>query len=244
MSTAELIITLPDGTQKKVAAGTPVGVFVAEQIGRGLAKAALGAKLNGKTVDLFKPLDVDASLEVLTPKSDGGQEMLRHSAAHVVASAAQRLFPEAKVTIGPVVPEVPGWDYPGFYYDFDYEPFTPEDLEKIEAEIEPDRRKGTCRSRDASCRSTRPSRCSRRWARTSRWRSSRTSSPRASKTVSLYRHGDWVDLCRGPHVPDTGRSASSSCSRRGRLLARRHRNKQLQRIYGTASSTRRRSRRT
>src|SRR5271170_979525 len=125
-------ITLPDGTQKQTPAGTTVGAFVETQIGRGLAKAALGAKLDGKLVDLSTALTADARLQVMTSKDPEGRELMRHSAAHIVASAAQRLFPDAKVTIGPVIPEVPGWDYPGFFYDFDYEKgFTPENLEQI-----------------------------------------------------------------------------------------------------------------
>jgi threonyl-tRNA synthetase len=233
MSASEITVTLPDGTQKKVAAGTPIGTFVAEQIGRGLAKAALGAKLNGKTVDLFKTIDTDASLEVLTPKSEGGQEMLRHSAAHVVASAVQRLFPKAKVTIGPVVPEVPGWDFPGFYYDFDYEAgFTPEELQKIEEESNRVVKENVPFSRrdlpiDEAIG------VFEKMGENFKVEIIRDLAERGESVVSLYRHGEFEDLCRGPHIPETGRigviklAFSSGAYWRGD-----HRNKQLQRVYG------------
>src|SRR3954466_16334586 len=123
---ASVTITLPDGTHKDVAAGTTVAEFVRTQIGAGLAKAALFARYDGADVDLARPLDHSAALSIYTPKNPEGLDLVRHDAAHIVASVVQRLFPGTQVTIGPHTEE-------GFYYDFfRKEPFTPEDLEKIE----------------------------------------------------------------------------------------------------------------
>src|SRR6266545_4998631 len=119
-------VTLPDGSQKQAARGTTVLDFVKVQIGAGLAKAAYFAKLDGEPVDLSRKLDRDAKLEIVTTKSPEALEVARHDAAHVMASAVQKLYPGTQVTIGPSIEE-------GFYYDFAREtPFTPEDLEKIE----------------------------------------------------------------------------------------------------------------
>lgn len=123
---ATITITLPDGSKKEAPAGIPIADFVKSSIGAGLAKAALYARVNGQDVDLSRPLESDASLQIFTPKSPEGLELIRHDAAHLVADAVQRLFPGTQVTIGPAIEE-------GFYYDFAREqPFTPEDLEKIE----------------------------------------------------------------------------------------------------------------
>src|SRR5215475_1866829 len=119
-------ITLPDGSSKQVAAGTTVADFIKTQIGSGLAKAALYAKLDGEDLDLSRPLDKSGKLTVITSKQREGLDLIRHDAAHVMASVVQRLFPGTQVTIGPHTED-------GFYYDFfRKEPFTPEDLEKIE----------------------------------------------------------------------------------------------------------------
>jgi len=124
----QVTVTLPDGSQKQAPRGMKVGDFVKESIGAGLAKAAVVAKLDGVQVDLSRALEADAKLEVLTTKAPDALEVIRHDAAHVVASAVQRLFPGTQVTIGPTIED-------GFYYDFFREqPFTPEDLERIEAE--------------------------------------------------------------------------------------------------------------
>src|SRR5260370_42657250 len=122
----QLEITLPDGSTKQVPAGTTVGEFVKTQIGQGLARAALYAKLDGEELDLSRPLSRSGKLTVFTNKSREGLDLIRHDAAHVVASVVQRLFPGTQVTSGPHTEE-------GFYYDFfRKEPFTPEDLEKIQ----------------------------------------------------------------------------------------------------------------
>src|ERR1051325_5569453 len=126
MSEAQVTITLPDGAKKQVAAGTPVADFVRTQIGPGLAKVALFAKYDGAEVDLSHALDHDGTLAIFTPKNPEGLDLVRHDAAHIVASVVQRLFPGTQVTIGPTTED-------GFYYDFFREkPFTPEDLEAIE----------------------------------------------------------------------------------------------------------------
>src|SRR5215212_6197903 len=122
-------VTLPDGSQKQAARGTTVLEFVKTGIGPGLAKAAYFAKLDGAPVDLARPLDRDAKLEIVTTKSPEALEVARHDAAHVLASVVQRLYPGTQVTIGPSIED-------GFYYDFAREkPFTPEDLENIEQGI-------------------------------------------------------------------------------------------------------------
>src|SRR6185312_13693536 len=126
MSDAQVTITLPDGATKSVPAGTTVADFVRTQIGPGLAKVALAAKLDDAEVDLSKKLDHDARISVITPKDPAALELIRHDAAHIVASVVQKLFPGTQVTIGPSTDE-------GFYYDFFREtPFTPDDLVKIE----------------------------------------------------------------------------------------------------------------
>jgi threonyl-tRNA synthetase len=127
MSEAQVTITLPDGSSKQVVAGTTIADFVRTAIGPGLAKAALFAKYDGAEVDLTAPLDHDGTLAIFTPKNPEGLDLVRHDAAHIVASVVQRLFPGTQVTIGPTTDD-------GFYYDFARDtPFTPEDLEKIEA---------------------------------------------------------------------------------------------------------------
>src|SRR5690242_8192085 len=124
----QITVTLPDGSQKQALRGTSIGDFVRESIGAGLAKAALFARVNGEDMDLSRPLNEDVKLQIFTSKNPEGLELIRHDAAHVVASVVQRLFPGTQVTIGPATEE-------GFYYDFFRDrPFTPEDLEKIEEE--------------------------------------------------------------------------------------------------------------
>ena len=206
---SEITITLPDGTKKTTASGTNISDFVATQIGKGLAKAALAAKVDGVLVDLSRALDHDAKLEVVTPKSAEALELTRHDAAHVVASVVQRLFPGTQVTIGPTIDD-------GFYYDFAREqPFTPEDLEKIEARPPTTRSRPTtpsCARR--SCRPT-PSSSSTVKARSSRSRSSRTSSSAAqrrsrSTTTAI---GSTSASGRTARRPAASASSSSCASR-------------------------------
>ncbi len=230
---SDLTITLPDGTQKQVPAGTDIATFVETQIGRGLAKAALAAKIDGQIVDLFTPLTRDVKIQVLTAKDSEGLDLMRHSAAHVVASAAQRLFPEVKVTIGPVVPEVPSWDHPGFYYDFDYEKgFTPEQLDEIEAEAN----KIIAAGAKFSMRRLPIAEAIavfRAKGETFKVEIIEDLAAKGTKEVSLYQHGDWEDLCRGPHVPDAAKlGVIKLAMAAGAYWRGDQRNKQLQRVYG------------
>ncbi|HVK78043.1 MAG TPA: threonine--tRNA ligase [Kofleriaceae bacterium] len=231
MSDAQITITLPDGASKQVPAGTTIAEFVRSQIGPGLAKAALFAKLDGAEVDLTRTLDRDAKLEIFTPKNPEGLDLVRHDAAHIVASVVQRLFPGTQVTIGPTTDD-------GFYYDFYREkPFTAEDLEKIEQaaneEIKADRPfVRTEVSKDEALA------LFGKLGEKFKLEIVEDIFAKGAKTLSLYRHGDWVDFCLGPHGPSTGRvGVIKLLSVAGAYWRGDHRNAQLQRIYGTAFFT-------
>lgn len=221
-------IRLPDGSVKKAARGTRIGDFVREAIGPGLAKAALAARVDGETVDLSRTLDRDASLEVITATSDEGLEVMRHSAAHIVASAVQRLYPDAQVTIGPVVED-------GFYYDFYFpQGFTPEDLEKIQAEVDRivaedapfEREEVPVEEAIALFREM---------GEDFKVEIIEDLKSQGTDKVSLYRHAGWVDLCRGPHLPTTGKAPVIKLMHVAGAYWRGDAKKpQLQRIYGTA----------
>ncbi|MCB1608573.1 MAG: TGS domain-containing protein, partial [Xanthomonadales bacterium] len=188
-------VTLPDGSQRAFDAPLSVG-DVAASIGPGLAKAALAGKIDGQLVDLSKQIDRDIQLEIVTEKHQDALEIIRHSTAHLLAQAAQRLFPRAQVTIGPVIDN-------GFYYDFAFErPFTPEDLEAIEAEMRkivqekvPVQR--SVMERDAAVDFFK--------AKGEAYKAEIIASIPSNEELSLYEQGDFIDLCRGPHIPDTGR---------------------------------------
>src|SRR5437870_5277302 len=223
-----LQITLPDGSSKQVAAGTTVADFVKTQIGTGLAKAALYAKLDDEELDLSRPLSRSGKLTVVTNKQREGLDLIRHDAAHVVASVVQRLFPGTQVTIGPSTED-------GFYYDFfRKEPFTPEDLEKIEKaaneEIKRDLpfvRKEVSREEALQLFD--------KLGETFKKEIVEDIFSKGAKTLTLYSHGDWVDFCLGPHAPSTGRiGVIKLLSVAGAYWRGDHRNPQLQRIYGTA----------
>jgi threonyl-tRNA synthetase len=231
VSDAQITITLPDGASKQVPAGTTIAEFVRSQIGPGLAKAALFAKLDGAEVDLTRTLDRDAKLEIFTPKNPEGLDLVRHDAAHIVASVVQRLFPGTQVTIGPTTDD-------GFYYDFYREkPFTAEDLEKIEQaaneEIKADRPfVRTEVSKDEALA------LFGKLGEKFKLEIVEDIFAKGAKTLSLYRHGDWVDFCLGPHGPSTGRvGVIKLLSVAGAYWRGDHRNAQLQRIYGTAFFT-------
>ena len=221
-------VTLPDGSQKETAAGTRVGDFVREQIGQGLAKAAYIAKLDGQPVDLSRPLESDARLEVVTSRSPEALEVARHDAAHVMASVVQKLYPGTQVTIGPSIED-------GFYYDFARStPFTPEDLEAIE--------KATNEAIAANHPFVReevsmPDALAlfERLGETYKVEIVRDIAARGAKTLTLYRHADWVDFCLGPHGPSTGRiGVVKLLSVAGAYWRGDPKNPMLQRIYGTA----------
>jgi threonyl-tRNA synthetase len=221
-------ITLPDGARREYPGPLTVGE-VAASIGPGLAKAALAAKVDGRVVDLSHRIEADAQLAIVTDKDADGLEIIRHSTAHLLAYAVKELFPEAQVTIGPVIEN-------GFYYDFAYKrPFTPEDLAAIEkrmgelaAKNEPVVRRVLPRD-DAIAHFK---------AQGEVYKAEIIGSIPAGEEVSLYREGGFEDLCRGPHVPSTGRLKHFKLMKvAGAYWRGDQANEQLQRIYGTAWAT-------
>jgi len=218
-------ITLPDGTVRKFDA--PVCVKdIAASIGPGLAKAALAGKVDGKVVDTSYVVDRDASIAIVTDKDPEGLEVIRHSTAHLLAYAVKELFPDAQVTIGPVIED-------GFYYDFSYKrPFTPEDLAAIE------QRMAELAKRDEPVvRSEMPRDEAVRFfeGMGEHYKAEIIASIPSSEPISLYREGGFIDLCRGPHVPSTGRLKVFKLMKvAGAYWRGDSRNEMLQRIYGTA----------
>ncbi len=220
-----LHITLPDGSVRSFEA--PLSVHdVAASIGTGLAKAALAGKVNGKLVDTSYVLDADADLAIITGKDAEGLDIIRHSTAHLMAYAVQELFPGAQVTIGPTIED-------GFYYDFAYErPFTPEDLAAIEAKMTelvkrdiPVERFEL--SRDDAVKYF--------LDLGEKYKAEIIQSIPADEVLSLYREGDFTDLCRGPHVPSTGKLKIFKLMKvAGAYWRGDSNNEMLQRIYGTA----------
>ncbi|MBF0614551.1 MAG: threonine--tRNA ligase [Magnetococcales bacterium] len=220
-----LRFTLPDGSCKELPA--PVNVAaIAAAIGTGLARAAVAGRVNGELVDLETRLDADAAIEIITPATPDGLEIVRHSTSHLMAHAVKELFPGAQVTIGPAVAD-------GFYYDFDYErPFTPEDLVAIEARMEEIANRDLPVTRHLMERQEAMD-----WfmARGERYKAEIIAEIPGGQPISLYRQGEFMDLCRGPHVPSTGRLKAFKLMRvAGAYWRGDSRNKMLQRIYGTA----------
>ncbi|CAG1000382.1 partial threonyl-tRNA synthetase, partial [Methylophilaceae bacterium] len=219
------VITLPDGSQRNYA--QPVTVAeVAQSIGAGLARAALAGKLNGRLVDTSYRIADDAALAIVTDKDMDGLEIIRHSTAHLLAHAVKELFPEAQVTIGPVIEN-------GFFYDFSYaRPFTPEDLAAIE------KRMADLAKLDLPvARRVLPRDEAVAYFRSigERYKAEIIESIPADQEVSLYSEGEFTDLCRGPHVPSTGKlKVFKLMSLAGAYWRGDHRNEMLQRIYGTA----------
>ncbi|HSD38691.1 MAG TPA: threonine--tRNA ligase [Rhodocyclaceae bacterium] len=218
-------ITLPDGSVRSFDAA--VSVFdVAASIGAGLAKAALAGKVDGVLVDTSHVMDKDALLAIVTDRDADGLEVIRHSTAHLLAYAVKELFPEAQVTIGPVIEN-------GFYYDFAYSrPFTPEDLAAIEKRMAELSKKDIPVTREV-------------WDRDEavkffdsigeKYKAEIISSIPADQKISLYREGDFIDLCRGPHVPSTSKLKFFKLMKvAGAYWRGDAKNAQLQRIYGTA----------
>ena len=219
-------ITLPDGSQRTLAA-TTTGAEIAAGIGARLAQAAVAVRVDGRLRDLTAAIDDDASIEIVTRDSDAGLELLRHDAAHVMAEAVKELYPETQVTIGPAIEN-------GFYYDFAREePFTPEDLERIEERMHAIVERNETITREE-------------WQRDDavaffagigeRYKAEIIASIPANEPLSLYRQGEFIDLCRGPHLPSTGRlgHAFKLTKLAGAYWRGDSRNEMLQRIYGTA----------
>ena len=218
-------ITLPDGSIRQFAAPVTVAE-VAASIGAGLAKATLAGKVDDRLVDASHVIDRDASLAIVTEKSPEALDILRHSTAHLLAQAVQRLFPGAQVTIGPVIDN-------GFYYDFAYErPFTPEDLPAIEAEMlkivkEAHPVSRSVKSRDDAVAFFR--------GIGEAYKAEIIESIPASEDLSLYSQGEFTDLCRGPHVPGTDKLRAFKLMKVAGAYWRGDSNNQmLSRIYGTA----------
>ena len=223
-----LNITLPDGSQRQFPGPVTVAE-VAASIGTGLAKAALGGKVNGKLVDTSYQITGDAPLAIVTAKDPDGLEMIRHSTAHLLAYAVKELFPDAQVTIGPVIEN-------GFYYDFSYKrPFTPEDLAAIEKKMTELANKDEPVVRRVLPRDEAVAHFK---SLGEHYKAEIIGSIPADQDVSLYREGAFEDLCRGPHVPSTGKLKHFKLMKvAGAYWRGDHRNEMLQRVYGTAWAT-------
>jgi threonyl-tRNA synthetase len=216
-------VTLPDGSVRDVAPGTTAR-SVAEGIGAGLARAAVAAKVDGAVWDLDRPIERDVSLAILTDRDPEALEVLRHSAAHVLATAVRDLFPSAGIGFGPPIED-------GFYYDFEVpHPFTPEDLERIEAKMGEVTKADYPFVREVVDRDT----ANRRFA-DDPLKLERISELGDDETISVYTDGPFTDLCRGPHIPGTGRLKHFKLLHAAGAYWRGDEKRQmLQRIYGTA----------
>ena len=218
-------ITLPDGSQR--AFDHPVTVQdVAASIGPGLAKSALAGKVDGRLVDTSYRIEADAGLEIVTEKHPDALEVIRHSTAHLLAQATQRLFPDTQVTIGPVIDN-------GFYYDFARKtPFTPDDLEKIEAEMKKIAAEGVPVSRSLMQRDEAVDFFK---GKGEKYKAEIIASIPANEELSLYSQGEFIDLCRGPHVPNTNKLKAFKLMKvAGAYWRGDAKNEMLQRVYGTA----------
>ena len=219
------VVTLPDGSKREFDQALTV-LDVARSIGTGLAKATLAGKLDDKVVDASTLIDRDVSLHIITAKDEEGVDIIRHSTAHLLAYAVKELFPAAQVTIGPVIEN-------GFYYDFSFDrPFTPEDLEAIERKMVELAQKDEPVIREV-------------WQRDEavaffhsigeKYKAEIIASIPTSDDIGLYREGKFVDLCRGPHVPSTGKLTAFKLMKiAGAYWRGDSNNEMLQRIYGTA----------
>jgi len=219
------IVTLPDGSHRSFTDSVTVAE-VAASIGAGLARAALAGRVDGRLVDTSFVIDGDATLSIVTSKDADGLEVIRHSTAHLLAQAVKALYPSAQVTIGPVIED-------GFYYDFAYErPFTPEDLAAIEkkmtelaAQAQPVRREAMPRDEAVAYFKSLGE----------NYKAEIIASIPANEEISLYSQGEFTDLCRGPHVPDTGKLRAFKLMKiAGAYWRGDSSNEMLQRIYGTA----------
>jgi len=231
VSSAQVAITLPDGSVRTYAQGTTTGADVAASIAKSLAKAALAIKINGEVKDLATPLTGDCRLEIVTDKNEADTlDLIRHDCAHIMAEAVQELYPGTQVTIGPAIAT-------GFYYDFARDtPFTPDDLVKIEKrmhEIVDENRPFTREEWD------RAEAIEHFKSIGEKYKAQIIEDLPTSETITIYRQGKWYDLCRGPHLPATGRvgHAFKLMKVAGAYWRGDARNAMLQRIYGTAWRT-------
>jgi len=212
-------ITFPDGSSKEVEKGLTVLEIVKTCIGEGLARSAVAAKFNDELVDLTRQIKEDGKLVVLTCKDAEGKDVLRHSAAHVMAQAIMRLYKEAVLTIGPTVED-------GFYYDIDHRPFTPEDLEKIEKEMEKIVKEDLKVERIELTKKE-----AQKMFKGNKYKLELIKDMEGK--ITAYKQGDFVDLCRGPHVPSTGSVKAFKLTKlAGAYWKGDSKNQQLQRIYG------------
>ncbi|MCS6855433.1 MAG: threonine--tRNA ligase [Elioraea sp.] len=219
-------ITLPDGSQRRFD-GAVTGAEIAAAIGPGLAKAALAVEVDGELWDLSRPITMDARVRIITRKDEEALELIRHDCAHVLAEAVQTLFPGAQVTIGPPIEN-------GFYYDFAYHrPFTPEDFPAIEAKMREIIARGAPFERIVT---TRHEAIALFESKGEKYKVELIQDLPQGETITLYRQGEWVDLCRGPHGPSTAHvgDAFKLMKVAGAYWRGDHRNAMLSRIYGTA----------
>jgi len=223
MAAAEIRVTLPDGSEKRLPAGA-TGADLAKAIGPGLAKAALAVRVDGQVRDLARPLPDGAKVAIVTDKDPQALDVLRHSSAHVLATAVRQLFPRAKIGFGPPIED-------GFYYDFEVPaPFTPEDLAQIEAKM----REVTAADYPFVREEVDRAAAKRRFA-DDPLKLERIDDLGSDEVISIYTDGPFVDLCRGPHVPSTGRIKHFKLLHAaGAYWRGDERRQMLQRIYGTA----------
>ena len=227
-------ITLPDGSVKQFDAAT-TGAEIAASIGKSLARAAVAVRVDGELLDLTRNIESDATVEVVTRDSEDGLELLRHDAAHVLAEAVKELWPETQVTIGPAIEN-------GFYYDFARdEPFTEEDLAVIENRMQEIVDRDEAVEREV-------------WDRADaveffrgmgeEYKAEIIASIPSDEPITLYRQGEFIDLCRGPHLPSTGKlgKAFKLTHVSGAYWRGDSNNEMLQRVYGTAWSNEKRLR--
>lgn len=221
-------ITLPDGSKREFEGPVTVAELAAS-IGAGLAKAALAGRVNGRLVDLSHVIEADADVSIVTGRDPEGLEIIRHSSAHLMAQAVKELYPDAQVTIGPSIEN-------GFYYDFSYSrPFTPEDLEKIEARMDELAKKDIPIVREEMDRTAAVEFFK---GLGEHYKAEIIEAIPEGEVISLYRQGDFVDLCRGPHVPSTGKLKVHKLMKvAGAYWRGDSKNEMLQRIYGTAWAT-------
>ena len=218
-------VTLPDGSKREFDSPVTVG-DVAASIGAGLARAALAGKVNGKLVDLSHPITENSTVSIVTDKDPEGLEIIRHSTSHLMAQAVKELYPKAQITIGPVIEN-------GFYYDFSLpKHLTNEDLPLIEKKMDEIVKRDLPIVREEMDRDEAVKYFN---SIGEHYKAEIIGSIPAGETISLYRQGDYVDLCRGPHVPSTGRLKVHKLMKlAGAYWRGDSKNEMLQRIYGTA----------